>query len=299
MALAFLIPSLFSNLSAGVIRLYRNSVPFAKMNIIFIINYYIVEMFNLFISLIALSGMWVSIICKLPLFLGTMVMKSLHWVALNMIGLNIVQAALRMLLVLKFDQMMELEPEQAAKQLFLAVQLIYIPTTIIITVIDLQTGFISPYLGYLLGSRASNGHDIAWYTTDVNAMLALTGTVFAYTFNTLYLKRKHALIIRREIAPPQQNLISLKKLMVGALALALLALAVFVIQTLVSPCNRQTTQPLLVCCIVVGIQLFYSKNESAWNHFKQVLRVKRDNLEFSTFNSRQMFGRGNRISLVA
>ena len=35
---------------------------------------------------------------------------------------------------------MELEPEQAAKQLFLAVQLIYIPTTIIITVIDLQTG---------------------------------------------------------------------------------------------------------------------------------------------------------------
>jgi hypothetical protein len=52
MALAFLIPSLFSNLSAGIIRLYRNSVPFAKMNIIFIINYYIVEMFNLFISLI-------------------------------------------------------------------------------------------------------------------------------------------------------------------------------------------------------------------------------------------------------
>jgi len=45
--------------------------------------------------------MWVSIICKLPLFLGTMVMKSIHWVGLNMVGLNIVQAALRMLMVLK------------------------------------------------------------------------------------------------------------------------------------------------------------------------------------------------------
>jgi len=45
--------------------------------------------------------MWVSIICKLPLFLGTLVMKSLHWIAFNMVGLNIVQAALRMLMVLK------------------------------------------------------------------------------------------------------------------------------------------------------------------------------------------------------
>ena len=45
--------------------------------------------------------MWVSIICKLPLFLGTMVMKSIFWVGLNMVGLNIVQAALRMLMVLK------------------------------------------------------------------------------------------------------------------------------------------------------------------------------------------------------
>ena len=45
--------------------------------------------------------MWVSIICKLPLFLGTMVMKSIYWVSLNMVGLNIVQAALRMLMVLK------------------------------------------------------------------------------------------------------------------------------------------------------------------------------------------------------
>ena len=130
-------------------------------------------------------------------------------------------------------------------------------------------------------------------------MFALTGTVFAYTFNTLYLKRKHALLIRREIAPPQQNLISLKKLIVGALALALLILALIGIQTLVSPCNRQRIQPLLVCYIVEGVQLLFSKNDSAWNHFKQVLRVKRDNLEFSSFNLRQMFGRVNRVSTVA
>ena len=130
-------------------------------------------------------------------------------------------------------------------------------------------------------------------------MLALTGTVIAYTFNTQYLKRKHAMIICHEIAPPQQNLISLKKLMVGALVLALLILALIGMQTLVPPCSRQTTQPLLGFYIIVGVQLLFSKNESAWNHFKQVLRVKRDNLEFSSFNSRQMFGRGNRVSTVA
>jgi len=107
------------------------------------------------------------------------------------------------------------------------------------------------------------------------------------------------MIIRHEIAPPQQNLISLKKLMVGALALALLMLALINTQTLVSPCSRQTTQPLSVGYIIVGVQLLFSKNESAWNHFKQVLRIKRDNLEFSSFNLRQMFGRGNRVSTVA
>jgi len=160
-------------------------------------------------------------------------------------------------------------------------------------------GFLSPYVGYLLGLKPSSGHDISLYLNAVNIMFALTGTVFAYTFNTLYLKRKHALLIRREIAPPQQNLISLKKLIVGALALALLILALIGIQTLVSPCNRQRIQPLLVCYIVEGVQLLFSKNDSAWNHFKQVLRVKRDNLEFSSFNLRQMFGRVNRVSTVA
>ena len=36
--------------------------------------------------------------------------------------------------------MMELEPEQTAKQLILATQIIYIPITIINTVVDLKTG---------------------------------------------------------------------------------------------------------------------------------------------------------------
>ena len=36
--------------------------------------------------------------------------------------------------------MMELDPEKSAKQLFLAVQFIYIPSTIISTVVDLKTG---------------------------------------------------------------------------------------------------------------------------------------------------------------
>ena len=36
--------------------------------------------------------------------------------------------------------MMELEPEKTAKQLFLATQIIYIPITIINTVVDLKRG---------------------------------------------------------------------------------------------------------------------------------------------------------------
>ena len=160
-------------------------------------------------------------------------------------------------------------------------------------------GFISSYLGYLVGSKPSSGHDTAMYLMAVNFMLALTGTVSAYTFNTLYLKNKHALIIRHEIAPPQQNLISLKKLIVGALTMALLILALIGSQTLVSPCYRQNHQPLFVYYIIVGVQLFFSNDKSAWNHFKQVLKINRDNLEFSSFNSRQMFGRGNRVSTVA
>jgi len=68
---------------------------------------------------------------------------------------------------------------------------------------------------------------------------------------------------------------------------------------LIPPCNRQVSLPLASLYIVASVQLMLSKNEKAWNHFKQVLRIKRDNLEFSSLNSRQMFGRRNRVSAIA
>ena len=137
------------------------------------------------------------------------------------------------------------------------------------------------------------------YLIAPNIILALLATVFAYTFNTLYLKNKHALIIRHEISTPQQNLISLKKLILEALVMTLLIIGLIVTNFLIPPCNRQVSLPLASLYIIASVQLMLSKNENAWNHFKQVLRIKRDNLEFSSLNSRQMFGRRNRVSAIA
>ncbi|XP_023345171.1 uncharacterized protein LOC111714320 [Eurytemora carolleeae] len=200
---------------------------------------------------------------------------------------------------MEFDQMMELEPEQTAKQLILATQIIYIPITIINTVVDLKTGFIPGYLGYLTGAQPSSGNPIGLYLNAANIILALLATVFAYTFNTLYLKNKHGLIIPHEISTPQQNLISLKKLIFGTLVMTLLVIVFIVIHSLISPWNRQVSLPLATLYIIASVQLMLSKNENALNHFKQVLRIKRDNLEFSSFNLRQMFGRNNRVSAIA
>ena len=138
------------------------------------------------------------------------------------------------------------------------------------------------------------------YINAANAILALLATVFAYTFNTLYLKNKHALIIRHEIGTPQQNLISLKKLIVGALVLTLLITGYILINIIGSLCTRQLTLPLATLYIGASVQVMLSKNEKAWNHFiKQVLRIKRDDLEFSSFNLRHIFGRKNRVSAIA
>ena len=160
-------------------------------------------------------------------------------------------------------------------------------------------GFIPGYLGYLTGAQPSSGNPIDMYLIAANIILALLATVFAYTFNTLYLKNKHALIIPHEIRTPQQNLISLKKLIFGALVMTLLIIGLIVTNFLILPCNRQLSQPLATLYIIASVQLMLSKNEKAWNHFKQVLRIKRDNLEFSSFNPRQMFGRRNRVSAIA
>ena len=137
------------------------------------------------------------------------------------------------------------------------------------------------------------------YINAANAILALLATVFAYTFNTLYLKNKHALIIRHEIGTPQQNLISLKKLIVGALVLTLLITGYILINIIGSLCTRQLTLPLATLYFVASVQVMLSRNEKAWNHFKQVLKIKRDNLEFSSFNLRHIFGRKNRVSAIA
>ena len=160
-------------------------------------------------------------------------------------------------------------------------------------------GFIGEILGYLTGAQLSSGLQNALYIIAANIILALLATVFAYTFNTLYLKNKHALIIRHEIGTPQQNLISLKKLIVGALVLTLLITGYILINIIGSLCTRQLTLPLATLYIGASVQVMLSKNEKAWNHFKQVLKIKRDDLEFSSFNLRQIFGRRNRVSAIA
>ena len=160
--------------------------------------------------------------------------------------------------------------------------------------------FIPGYLGYLTGAQPSFGHPITLYIIAANIILALLATVFAYTFNTLYLKNKHALIIRHEIGTPQQNLISLKKLILGALVMTLLIIGLILIKFLIPPCNRQQSLPWpILFNILASVQLMLAKNVNAWNHYKQVLRIERDNLEFSSFNPRQIFGKRNRVSAIA
>ena len=51
--LIFSLPFLFSNLCAEMVRVYRNSIPSSKMNIIIVLNYFIVELYNLMVSMMA------------------------------------------------------------------------------------------------------------------------------------------------------------------------------------------------------------------------------------------------------
>ena len=57
-----------SNLLALMMRLYKNSIPGGSLNILLIVNYYIVEAYNLFVS-VNVSYLDLNSICQFSLFL--------------------------------------------------------------------------------------------------------------------------------------------------------------------------------------------------------------------------------------
>ena len=64
--LVFLVTCLLSNLFATMIRIYKNSLPVVNVNIVSIINLYIVEFLNMGVTIISVTSMWVSLISHLP-----------------------------------------------------------------------------------------------------------------------------------------------------------------------------------------------------------------------------------------
>ena len=66
----FFILFLFSNIFATMIRIYSNSRPVVNVNIVTIINLYLVEICNISVALMSVPQIWVSLVSPFPFTLA-------------------------------------------------------------------------------------------------------------------------------------------------------------------------------------------------------------------------------------
>ena len=116
---------------------------------------------------------------------------------------------------------------------------------------------------------------------------------FAYCFNTLYLKHKHALIINHEISHSPKNLIVMKKSLIGVGVLLMLILVAFGVQTMMEGRAKGPALLFLPCCVVTCINLYFSLNKTIIEHAARVWKLKKESLEFQC--ARFKFFRNNRV----
>lgn len=145
--------------------------------------------------------------------------------------------------------------------------------------------FFASGTGYFTGLEPSSGQSNIQICNAVNISMAVVVIVFAFTFNTLYLKYKHAVIINSEVGQAQKNLIDIKTALTAVTILLLLVSSAIVVQNFVDSEETPLIQLLLPCCTVTMINMYFCKNQNVVAHFTHWLKGKRDALEFSLLNS--------------
>ena len=118
----------------------------------------------------------------------------------------------------------------------------------------------------------------------MNILVAVFIIIFAYFYNNHYLDRKHARIIQQEGnggKTSTENLIILKTLSAGILAILMLITLLILIQAFGKGKQVHTFQACLASCTITSINIFFTRNQKVLDHFHNVVRRTFDNFQFT------------------
>ena len=103
--------------------------------------------------------------------------------------------------------------------------------------------------------------------------------LFSYSFNTCYLDRRHAQIIRQERTySSSKNIIIFKKLIVGLVGVLVALSASLGLSKVVK--DEIQVQPLLVNCFLTLINIYFVKSPKVLNCTRIFFKQKKDNILF-------------------
>ncbi|XP_023333462.1 uncharacterized protein LOC111705217 [Eurytemora carolleeae] len=294
-----LIILLIANITTCTIRGYRESLPYLRVNIILILNYYLVEIFNAFVSVVCCASM-VSSIMSLPYWLAfSLELVDVYLVYLSL-GLSTTISVSRLLMIIKFDRMIELEPEQLSQRILGFLVIIF---TIIMgfpAYVAYTQEAVSPQVVYYtVWEEPTAPHPYLACFTIVWTICVLT-TVGPYLFGKYYLKKYHILRMEFENRDEAKNIINMRSVIKTVLFTSFFVVSIVVLRFFAD-------QSIFPYGLMMGVLVFtmylvkFSQNPKIKEYFFHKLTQKKTILQenyYTILSSRILNLRANKVGVL-
>ncbi|XP_023337930.1 uncharacterized protein LOC111708703 [Eurytemora carolleeae] len=210
---------LISNMATSILRKYRRSLPLLRINQVLLLNGYLVEIFNTCFTYMCFVTMWCSGVSYLPYWMGVISSSVVYFLMNVSLLISMSISLVRTLLVVKFNMMIQLDPELWAKRILFFI-LAFLAIVVGVQAFQCYSvGYVSPQESFYTGLEVSDQMNPHIITILGIGSVAFLTTVGSYTFNWYYLKTYHntrnsilRTIVEAEQLNSVKNMISNKSL---------------------------------------------------------------------------------------
>ena len=279
-----LVLTLLSNLFAFMVRLYKLSLQEYRLNMVTLINYYGVEFINFIVCLQNLAVMFASVVCRLPLSLARALHFLLDFAGFQAAGFVILVAVIRLLFVIKFTRMVELNQEATTKKLSVCMGIFYFIVTMAFLPHQLSSGYVSPFDAYLSGTTATltmNRYSIAHC---VHMLIAFITALTVYFYIQYYLRTQHSMAIVRAESGHADSIVSFRTVVSASVVCTIMVVLLVILQ------KTEQHFPfgvVLSSTILIGITNNFARRDSIQSYF--IFKLKQFYLVHFTWSQQTGF----------
>ncbi|XP_023335382.1 uncharacterized protein LOC111706696 [Eurytemora carolleeae] len=256
--------ALTSNFFMHIVRIYKWSVPQIQKNMIAIMNHYSVELVNLVITIQCGAIMFSSAVSYTPPTVALGINFLMDYITFTNIGFVITIAILRLLFVIKFDDMIELDPEETTSKIVVVSAIFYLFIASALLPGHISEGYISPFNAYITGRTATlsvSRYNIAHFFIVIICLITVVGS---FLYIKYHLKTHHSQATVAAETNHSKSIISLKTTFKGAFIGTLTIVIVSTLQKV------KQTIPLGVIAssiLLTGIVAYIALGKKSTNYF--------------------------------